>query len=71
MSTENYPWIENYDRGIDWNMPLEPRPVFSLLDDAAKNMRTAPPSIFLEKNITGLKFPISRTVSPQGCSVSA
>jgi long-chain acyl-CoA synthetase len=49
MSTENYPWIENYDRGIDWNMPLEPRPVFSLLDDAAKKYANRPAFDFLGK----------------------
>lgn len=49
MSTQNYPWIENYDRGIDWNMPLEPRPVFALLDDAAKKYADRPAFDFLGK----------------------
>lgn len=49
MNAQNYPWIENYDRGIDWNMPLEPRPVYTLMDDAAKKYAGRPAFDFLGK----------------------
>ncbi|MCE7887696.1 MAG: long-chain fatty acid--CoA ligase [Alphaproteobacteria bacterium PRO2] len=49
MSTQNHPWIENYDSGIDWNMKLEPRPVFALMDDAAKKYPNRPAFDFLGK----------------------
>lgn len=49
MSGKNYPWIENYDSGIDWSMKLEPRPAFTLLDDAAKKYGERPAFDFLGK----------------------
>lgn len=30
-----YPWLKHYPPEVDWAAPLEPRPVFALLEDAA------------------------------------
>ncbi len=49
MSAENHPWIENYDSGIVWNMPLAPRPVFALLDETAEKYGPRPAFDFLGK----------------------
>ncbi len=33
----NLPWLKAYPEGIDWAMPLEPRPLTHLLDTAARD----------------------------------
>ncbi|MEM7679884.1 MAG: long-chain fatty acid--CoA ligase [Pseudomonadota bacterium] len=35
MSDANYPSIENYPNGTDWNMEITPRPLYEMLDETA------------------------------------
>ena len=49
MAPDTHPWIESYDPGIDWHMKLEPRPVFSLLDETAAKYGESPAFDFLGK----------------------
>ncbi len=30
-----YPWVKHYPEEIDWNQPVEPHPVYKILDDTA------------------------------------
>ncbi|MGB4107714.1 MAG: long-chain fatty acid--CoA ligase [Alphaproteobacteria bacterium] len=52
MSAKNHPWIENYDSGIAWDMPLAPRPAFALLDETAEKYGHRPAFDFLGKKYT-------------------
>ncbi|MBI1300957.1 MAG: AMP-binding protein [Alphaproteobacteria bacterium] len=37
MSYKNYPWINHYPNHLKWDMKIEKKPVFSLLQETAKN----------------------------------
>ena len=52
MSNADYPWIKNYDDGLSWDMSIEPKPVFNLLDDTAKSHGEKPGFNFLGKQYT-------------------
>jgi long-chain acyl-CoA synthetase len=44
-STASYPWLKNYPPFVDWAMPIQPKPVYRLLQDAAEQY---PDNICLE-----------------------
>ncbi len=41
------PWLKHYPPGIDWFMPLEAKPVFALLDEAAARWPARPHMSFM------------------------
>ncbi len=41
------PWLRHYPPGVDWFMPLEAKPVFALLDDAAARWPERPHMSFM------------------------
>ena len=47
-----HPWIQNYDAGINWHMPINPKPVFALLDETAAKYGERPAFDFLDKKYT-------------------
>jgi long-chain acyl-CoA synthetase len=47
-----HPWLDSYPDGVDWHMPLEPIPVFQLIDDAARLSPTLPCTNFLGRTLT-------------------
>lgn len=51
------PWLKNYTEGVDWHTPLEPAPLFKLLDDAAARHGDLPALDFLGRryNFADLK----------------
>ncbi len=49
MSNASYPWLQNYDDGVDWARDLPKKPVFSMLDETAKTYATRPAFDFLGK----------------------
>ena len=36
MTDAEYPWLSSYPDNVDWHAPLKGRPLYELLDDAAK-----------------------------------
>ena len=47
--TENYPWVKSYDEPIRWDLDIDNRPVFSMLDDTARHYGGRPGFDFLGK----------------------
>ena len=45
-------WLKNYPEGVDWNMPLVARPLFTLLDDAVARFPERPCMDFLGRIYT-------------------
>jgi long-chain acyl-CoA synthetase len=48
-SAPAYPWLTHYPPDVDWAAPLEPRPVFALLEDAAARFPDEDCIDFLDK----------------------
>ena len=46
------PWLSRYPRGVDWRMPLNVAPLYTLLDDAAARHGRLVCSNFLGKTLT-------------------
>jgi len=46
------PWLKNYTEGVDWHAPLEPAPLFKLLDDTAARHGDLPALDFLGRRYT-------------------
>ena len=46
------PWLKRYPRGVDWRMPLNVAPLYSLLDDTIARHGTLPCTNFLGKTLT-------------------
>ena len=46
------PWLKAYPQGIDWAMPLEPRPLNHLLDTAARDYPQNPAISFKGKDFS-------------------
>ncbi|MEM7226135.1 MAG: long-chain fatty acid--CoA ligase [Pseudomonadota bacterium] len=49
---EREPWLKSYPEGIDWHVSIEPRPLFSLLDQSAAAYPDHPCLEFLGKRQT-------------------
>jgi long-chain acyl-CoA synthetase len=47
-----HPWIQNYDAGIDWHMPIAAKPVYALLDETVTKFGNRPAFDFLDKKYT-------------------
>jgi long-chain acyl-CoA synthetase len=47
-----YPWLKAYPAGVDWHMPLDPAPLYKLLDDAVANRPTQTCTNFFGKTTT-------------------
>lgn len=58
--TVSYPWRESYPKGISWHLDLEPRPLFSIVDEAAAKFGKRPCLNFLGKRLSYRK--VSRLV---------
>src|SRR5262245_26981358 len=52
MTENKYPWIANYDAGINWEMPIEEKPAYAMLDEAAAKFGSRPAFDFLDKKYT-------------------
>ncbi|MDY0882114.1 long-chain fatty acid--CoA ligase [Dongia soli] len=46
------PWLTAYPPNLDWATPIEPRPLYHLLDDAAARFGTRPCIDFLDRQFT-------------------
>lgn len=46
------PWLDNYPAGCDWNMPLEPRPLYELFEQTASRIPNNVAINFLGKKYT-------------------
>lgn len=44
---EAYPWLQHYPANIDWHTPIEPKPLYAILDDAARDFPDRPALDFL------------------------
>lgn len=47
-----YPWLRNYPPGVDWYKPFEPKPLWSLMDEAVAGHPGRPCTYFLGKRVT-------------------
>lgn len=56
MQKPDFPWLEHYPEGVDWNLDIAPRPVFSLLQDAAQRFSARPAFDFLGKKYTWMQI---------------
>ncbi|WP_295558272.1 long-chain fatty acid--CoA ligase [uncultured Hyphomicrobium sp.] len=45
-------WIKSYPEGVDWNMALEPAPLFHLMDAAVARSATLPCTTFLGRTLS-------------------
>ncbi|MGD9785780.1 MAG: long-chain fatty acid--CoA ligase [Hyphomicrobiaceae bacterium] len=45
-------WLKSYPDGVDWRRPIEPQPLYSLLDNAAARFGDRPATIFFGKSMT-------------------
>ncbi len=52
MNNTQYPWLQTYDAGVDWFQDIPKKPVFTMLDDAAKTYASRPAFDFLGKKYT-------------------
>lgn len=52
MRDKPYPWLKSYPSGLDWNEPIYPSPVFTLLHDTATRFGKRPAFDFLGKHYT-------------------
>ncbi len=42
MPQKNWPWLKSYPQEVNWHNPIESRPVYTLLESAAKNYGSRP-----------------------------
>ncbi len=49
MHKNDYPWLKSYDIGFDWEIEIAPKPVFTMMDDAAVKFADRPAFNFLGK----------------------
>lgn len=49
MADKNYPWLKHYPDHVKWDMGIEKKPVFSLLQETAANYPQAQAFDFLDK----------------------
>lgn len=49
MNKTAYPWLQNYPEGINWDMEIEPRPVFTMLDGTVSRFSNRPAFDFMGK----------------------
>jgi long-chain acyl-CoA synthetase len=52
MAETQYPWLGSYDDGVDWSLDIPKKPVFSMLDDAARVYGNKSAFDFLGKKYT-------------------
>ncbi len=52
MPYSSKPWLQKYPENIDWDIEITPRPVFSMLQDAAAKYPDSPAFDFLGKKYT-------------------
>jgi long-chain acyl-CoA synthetase len=45
-------WLKSYPKGVDWNMALEPEPLFRLIEGAATRSPDRPCTTFLGRTLT-------------------
>ncbi len=49
---QEYPWLKNYPKDIKWDMKIEEKPVFAMLDDTASEFANSPAFDFLGAKMT-------------------
>lgn len=49
MSEENFPWLKSYDEGVRWDIEIEPKPVYDILDQTAVRYAASAAFDFLGK----------------------
>ena len=49
---QEMPWIESYPAGVRWDLPIEPKPVYRLLDDTASRYPDRPALEFMGRRTT-------------------
>ncbi|PCJ99511.1 MAG: dicarboxylate--CoA ligase PimA [Zetaproteobacteria bacterium] len=49
MTDQSYLWLKNYPSGVDWDMDIEVKPVFSMLQETAEKFPDYPAFDFLGK----------------------
>lgn len=45
-------WIRSYPKDVDWHMPLEPAPLFQILDEAVARSADRPCTIFMGRTLS-------------------
>lgn len=51
-SALHHPWLKTYPKAVDWNMAVEPAPLFKLVEDAARRNPDGPCTNFLGATLT-------------------
>ncbi len=46
------PWLKSYPAGVRWDLPIEPKPVQSILSEAARRFGLLPALEFMDKRVT-------------------